>query len=135
MSDDPLVRKLSLLTPNGTGLDRDALLFAAGRASARPNRRWIALVGALATSQLLTLGGLLWPRHEQPIPESFTPSAPIVVIETPLPGVVETPGLWTLHERFMDMDGKLPMPIPSESLVPSEPPLRAFGPWPKEFLH
>jgi hypothetical protein len=56
MSDDPLIRQLSRFTPDGSGLDRDALLFAAGRAAARPSRRWQVLAGALAASQLVTLG-------------------------------------------------------------------------------
>ena len=44
---EPLAERLSRFTPDGSGLDRDALLFAAGRASARPNRRWVALAAAL----------------------------------------------------------------------------------------
>ncbi len=58
---EPLAERLSRFTPDAGKLDRDALLFAAGRASARPGRRWMALTGALAASQLLTLL-FLWPR-------------------------------------------------------------------------
>jgi hypothetical protein len=65
---EPLAEHLSRFTPDPTGLDRDALLFAAGRASARANRKWQALVGTLALSQVLTLV-LLWPRT----PPSQTP--------------------------------------------------------------
>lgn len=39
--------------PDAGRLDRDALLYAAGRASARPNRSWIALTVGLALVQPL----------------------------------------------------------------------------------
>ena len=48
---EPLAERLSRFTPDGAGLDRDSLLFAAGRASARPSRRWQALAAALAASR------------------------------------------------------------------------------------
>src|SRR5436309_13213798 len=64
MSEE-LTERLSHFTPDGGALDRDAVLFAAGRASARPNRRWVALAGGLAASQLLTLV-LLWQRPVTP---------------------------------------------------------------------
>ena len=50
-----LDQRLSRFTPDGTGLDRDALLIAAGRASLRPNRAWTVVAGVLAACQLLTL--------------------------------------------------------------------------------
>src|SRR5436309_7303171 len=75
---DPLGERLSRFTPDGTGLDRDAVLFAAGRASARPNRRWMALAGALAASQLLTLV-VLWPQTAAHGP-------PVVSAPRPVPG-------------------------------------------------
>ena len=58
---EPFAERLSRFTPDGSGLDRDALLFAAGRASVRHNRRWRVVAGGLAASQLLTLL-LLWPH-------------------------------------------------------------------------
>ena len=48
---ESFTERLSRFTPDGAGLDRDALLFAAGKASARPNRRWRILCSALATSR------------------------------------------------------------------------------------
>ena len=38
---EPILERLSRFTPDAGGLDRDALLFAAGRESARPNRGWM----------------------------------------------------------------------------------------------
>ena len=35
---EPILERLSRFTPDAGRLDRDALLFAAGRESARPNR-------------------------------------------------------------------------------------------------
>src|SRR5689334_16901296 len=64
MSEE-LTDRLSRFTPDGGALDRDAVLFAAGRASARPARRWVVLAGGLAASQLLTLV-LLWQRPAAP---------------------------------------------------------------------
>ena len=57
--------RLSRFTPDPGGLDRDALLYAAGRASARPSRAWPALAAALAVTQVLTLA-LLRPRPAPP---------------------------------------------------------------------
>jgi hypothetical protein len=50
MPEEPVVERLSRFTPDAGGLDRDSLLFAAGRASARPNRPWVALAAGLALS-------------------------------------------------------------------------------------
>ena len=49
MSEEFLER-LSRFKPDAGGLDRDALLFATGRASARPNRGWVALAALLAAT-------------------------------------------------------------------------------------
>jgi hypothetical protein len=71
---EPIAERLSKLTPDASGLDRDALLFAAGKASVRPSRRWQALCGVFAVSQAVTFALLFWP-------------APVVVS---VPGVVST---------------------------------------------
>ncbi len=52
---EPFLERLSRFTPDAGGLDRDALLFAAGRGSARPNRGWKALAALLAGTQMLSL--------------------------------------------------------------------------------
>jgi hypothetical protein len=57
---DPMTERLSRLTPSAAGLDRDALLFAAGQRSAR-SRLWPAIAGVLAIAQVATLVAL-WPR-------------------------------------------------------------------------
>jgi hypothetical protein len=132
---EPLAEHLSRFTPDATGLNRDALLFAAGRASARGNRRWQALVGALALSQVLTLV-CLWPRT----PPSPPSSAPLVV-ESPAPALLpeksvpDPPPKETLRAGMLSMDFERPEPIDDEPMVPPSPPLRAFGTPPASILN
>ena len=132
---EPLAERLSRFTPDATGLDRDALLFAAGRASLRPNRRWKILVGVLAASQVLTIVGL-WPRP-MPVP---APS-PVVVQQQPASAVPEEEnrpppaGTWTPRTELLSMDLDRPAPPSHEPMVPPVPPLRAFGPPPATLLN
>lgn len=121
---EPLAEHLSRFTPNSAGLDRDALLFAAGRASVRPQRRWMAVAGTLAASQLLTLL-CLWPRTPQPLP----PVAPFVASDSIAPETtpMQDPEWWTLRNRMLSMDLDQPTTLSDEPMVPSDPPLHAFG--------
>ena len=99
---EPLAERLSRFTPDAGELDRDALLFAAGRASARPGRRWKAVAGALAASQLLTLL-FLWPRtpHQgADAPRSPLASTPSVAVEPP--PAPSDPGSWATNWRMMN---------------------------------
>jgi hypothetical protein len=129
---EPLAEHLSRFTPDATGLDRDALLFAAGRASVRPNRKWKTLAGALALSQVLTLVWL-WPRT--PPPQTSAP----VVVESPAPVMppddlvpdLPSDGVWRAGMLSMDLDR--PKPPSDEAMVAPEPPLRALAPLPERF--
>jgi len=116
---------LSRFTPDGSGLDRDAVLFEAGRASARPNRRWLALAGTLAACQLLTLT-LLWPR-----PAALTDNVaktPPAVAPGRAPEVTPAEGsLAVLRERALATDGNLPASETLTHVVADEAPLRAFA--------
>jgi hypothetical protein len=131
---EPLAERLSRFTPDGTGLDRDALLFAAGRASVRPSRRWQALAVALAASQLLTLV-CLWPHT----PPSSAPSAAVAESPAiaPKPPVAPDPSaLSVLRERLLADDGdKWPSSVSDGPMVPDDPPLRAFGAPPSTILN
>jgi hypothetical protein len=132
---EPLAEHLSRFTPDATGLDRDALLFAAGRAAARANRKWQALAAALTLSQVLTLV-CLWPRTPHP-PRTSAP----VIVESPdavLPAdeAVSDPcsvGIWRAGMRSMDVDR--PTPIGEEQMVPPPPPLRALSAPPASILN
>jgi hypothetical protein len=69
---DPVIDKLTRFTPTDR-LDRDELLFRAGRASAPGRQVWIVLVGILAASQVTTIA--LW--YTQPRPVEIVPEVPI----------------------------------------------------------
>ncbi len=122
---EPIAERLSQFTPDGSALDRDALLFAAGRASVRPPRRWQALAGLLALSQALTLllflsVGMRSPRAD---------NTPAVILEGT--GAPESPSperseYWLLRRQALE-GGSEPAPAPSVSLVPSAPSLRALS--------
>jgi hypothetical protein len=123
---EPLSERLSRLTPDGSGLDRDGLLFEAGRLAARPNRWWQALAATLAVAQVLTLV-LLWPRAAPP------PSGPVVLptpatpVEPPYAPAPQDSELLMLNQRLLDgkTDSLLP-PVSIERLAPNEPPLHVF---------
>ncbi|HBI42220.1 MAG TPA: hypothetical protein DDY78_05090 [Planctomycetales bacterium] len=126
---EPFAERLSRFTPDRSGLDRDALLFAAGRASVRPGRRWKAMASALAASQLLTLV-FLWPHtpHQgADAPRSpFAPALPVAV-EPPSPAPADSRS-WAMSGRLLNELDDLPPPAASDSLVPDDPPLRASSP-------
>ena len=130
---EPLAERLSRFTPDGSSLDRDGLLFAAGRASVRPRRRWQALAGALAASQLLTLL-FLWPRSPSTTP-AVAPH-PLVAVEPGGPSTPSDLSAWRLlRDRALAMEGDLPAPIAEDSLVPDDPPLHAFAAPPASLLN
>jgi hypothetical protein len=62
---DPLAARLARLAPSPGGLDRDALLFHAGRSTARPSRLWPLAVVALAGFNVVALAFLWANRPEQ----------------------------------------------------------------------
>ena len=132
---EPLAERLSRFTPAATGLDRDALLFAAGRASVRPHRRWQLLAGMLAACQLVTLVSL-WPRTPSPLPTPMPlashPATDRTPAEEPLPA---SPREWTPRTGLLSLDLDRPEPPSDEPMAPPEPPLRAFGPPPATILN
>jgi hypothetical protein len=72
---EDVTRDLTAFTP--AGLDRDAVLFAAGRAAARRWAGWKWLAIGLVVTNAVTLGGLLWPRP------TVDPSTPVVSPDQP----------------------------------------------------
>jgi hypothetical protein len=119
---DPLADRLSRLTPDATGLDRGALLFAAGRASVRAPRRWQALVAILAATQLATLGlWLLRPRSTVlGVPAAVAPAEP------PRYAPAEPSPFAAINRQLLDPDAASPAPSMIDP-SPPEPPLRAFA--------
>jgi hypothetical protein len=130
---EPLAERLSHFTPDGSSLDRDALLFAAGQASVRPVRRWAVLTGALAASQLLTLL-LLWPRT--PLTTPLPPTdVPLAIERNEQSAPPDPSALWSLRERALALEGDLPAPAADHSSDSAEPPLRAFASLPAALLN
>jgi hypothetical protein len=115
--------RLSRFTPDPGNLDRDNLLFEAGRRSVPPPRRWQILAGILSVAQVLTLV-LLWPRALPPVESPNVPPSLPSVEPPSLPSA--GPQLWLLSSQMRE--DPLP-PAPSgEPLVPDPPPLRVFTP-------
>jgi hypothetical protein len=136
---EPIFERLSRFTPDAGVLDRDALLVAAGRRSAQPNRGWIALAAALAVSQTLSLV-LLWPSRAPSVsrvPESVAPRpTPAATPETPSPVPTGGPVLWSARHPLPDPDTvDRPETTATVTVIDSGPPLRAFGPPPPSILH
>ena len=131
---EPLAESLSRFTPNAAELNRDALLFAAGRASVRPSRGWQAVAGVLAASQLLTFV-CLWPRTPAPTP---APTATPYAASGPMPEPAPRPdpsALQVLRQRMLESDLDRSTPPSDEPLVPPDPPLHAFGNPPPSLLN
>jgi hypothetical protein len=116
---DPIT-PLSKLTPAAP--NRDELLFAAGRATARPNRWWKLAVGALAVSQVATLTVWLWPRAEPVAVPAPVPVLPAPAVSPPVDADVEpsTPPDPQSYLAFMLREGE---PVRSERapVVPDRP--------------
>jgi hypothetical protein len=138
MSEEFLER-LSRFKPDAGGLDRDALLFAAGRASARPNRGWVALAALLANTQILSLV-FLWPRLVPPgggstVAVAFAPvSLPPATVEPRTSEGLAGPGIWSTRHRPLESETDN-LPDETVSLIDSGPPLKAFGPRPTSLVN
>lgn len=133
----PFPERLSRFTPDAGGLDPAAVLYAAGRRSARPNRGWVALAAALAGSQVVSLA-LLWPH---PAPPAGPAPGPAVVPQAAAPvepanaWATDSPGVWSVRDSLLgsDPEGRSPSDQ-AVTLVDSGPPLRGFGPPPPSIL-
>jgi hypothetical protein len=126
---EPFLRRLSRFTPDAGGLDRDSLLYAAGRASVRPNRAWIVVAAALFVTQALTLALLLRPTAPPASPPPPAAQPPVAVPPEPTSSdPSDSPGLWSVRHGLLDPTSEdRPAPV-AGALIESEPPLRAFAP-------
>jgi hypothetical protein len=125
---EPLLERLSRFTPDAGNLNRDALLFAAGRSSARPNRGWKSLALTLAGTQALTLV-FLRPAPTQPAGRltiaGANPRAPAAARE-PEPIVTSpTAGVWTVRTGLLEAQTRA-RPADNVTFIDREPQLRAF---------
>lgn len=119
------LERLSGFTPDASGLDRDALLFAAGRASAHPNRGLTAVVGLLAATQALSL--VLFLRPPPPPTAQRWAGTPAATSPGPAPAFEGDIGrtIWSTRDRvrLLEMDDR---PLRGVSFIDRGPPLRAF---------
>jgi hypothetical protein len=109
---DPATDRLSRFTPTAAGLDRDAILFAAGRRSARMSWLWPAAAVVLAISQAATLV-ILWPRSPEVIVTPPTPAAVHPASELVLPPASPSPDVLSASSRPEDLQ-KEPAPASGE---------------------
>jgi hypothetical protein len=94
MSPDPILDKLARFTPNGSAIDQAALLFEAGRASARTPLGWKFAVAALLAANLGWLSVLTFHSNPRNLPGT---NAVPDRINAPLP---EPEGLQPLAKRL-----------------------------------
>jgi hypothetical protein len=117
---DALAGALRGLTPGAGRLDRDALMFRAGRASAPRRRAW-PLATAASAAAALALGVLLWARPELPprtvervvyLPAEVSPPASERPAVPP-----DGAGRWSSYLQEVarwDLDGRPPPPEPPD---------------------
>jgi hypothetical protein len=129
LNRDPLVQKLARLTPASSAIDRDALLFAAGRASAPRTGGWKILAAGLALSQTATLGLWFMTSGASVLEQPAVP--PAINLEESLPVSPEPPNQQSISPqsyasltRRLDRGG-LPMPEPVADPLPPQPALSA----------
>jgi hypothetical protein len=130
---------MTKFTPDAGRLERDSLLFAAGRASARPNRTWITLAAMLASTQVLSLAlwlpGIFSGRDAGALagnsPNLVSPSA-----SSPSADLPDGASFWAARQSLQKSD-LLDRPPSAETgtFIESEPPLHAFAPVPPSILN
>jgi hypothetical protein len=122
---DALAGALRGLGPAPAGLDRDGLMFRAGRASAPRGWAW-PLATAASTIVAAFLGLLLWERPEPPrvIFVADRPQPPAPDERTPGPAPDGAPGGWALYLQLPERlarDGLDGLPPPPEAPSPEGP--------------
>jgi hypothetical protein len=118
MSED-VTKKMTQFTP--TLPDRDALLFAAGRASARPSPMWKMLSGMLAISQVAMVA--YWLARPSALVNTLTNPVDTTVDDSPTPF---TPDPYSYIALSKSADLELPrMSSDGVDTIRSSPPLKA----------
>jgi hypothetical protein len=133
---ESFLERMSRFTPNAGKLDRDALLFAAGRGSARPNRMWKSLAAVLAGTQVLSLV-LLWPHEAPPVGGMPLQVATVPAADGRVPSAAEefvSPGVWSARHSLLESEQE-DRPAVGETFIDDGPPLRAFAPPPASILN
>ena len=127
MRRDHLIEKLAQFSPASGTIDRDAMLFAAGRASAPRQRGWKAAAGVLACSQAVMV--TLWfSALRSPAPRP--PSDSLLAANVPSRPASDVPGSQLSNDSYGNLmhqmeAGGLNQPRPIEDPVPTQPILSA----------
>jgi hypothetical protein len=125
---EPFLERLNRFSPDAGRLNRDELLFAAGRSSARPGRGWKMLASALAATQALSLVLLLPPARS--LPTGLTVIQATVPAEAPAvengPVAVDHRSVWLARRNLAELEPEK-RPDGDLNLIESGPPLRAFA--------
>jgi hypothetical protein len=113
--NDPIheiTNRLRQFQPESSSIDRDELMFEAGRQSVQPTRKWQGMAGLLAFSQACTLAWIFL-SNSAATPELKTNDRDMGSL---LVQAVESMPLRdaSLHDIKMDS-------IPPEQMIPSEP--------------
>ena len=111
---EDVTRELKALTP--VAPDRDAILFAAGKAAGRRWGGWKWLAVGLLVSNTVTLGVFFWPRPIAPIPR-------VVVTPVPIPADVPTEPHSPESYSYIVLrhTTELPRPADAVPVAPSAP--------------
>jgi hypothetical protein len=129
LTHDPLLQKLARFTPTSNKIDRDAMLFAAGRAAGSTSRGWKLLAAGLAMSQAGILA--IWLATPS-IDRLQLQSRPLVAessvntprLERDSDRQTESPESYGSLMRHLERDG-LPMPESAVDPLPASPVLSA----------
>ncbi len=120
LTPDPTLDKLARFSPAAPAINRDELLFQAGRASARVGRLWKTALALLVLTQATTLGmWLLKPSRPASLPQ--TESVAVRPTPPPLPEAAQSldPSSYGALVRW---DGDtLPPAADAEPAGPSSP--------------
>ncbi len=132
-----LERRLAACAPSADGLDADAMLFAAGRASARPGRArlvWPGVVACLSAMSFVLGARLATERAERQQlahqPEQPAPLLPPSVAPEP-PTAEQPPNSSVLAARpalEQGLDAWPPAKVPAGAPAPEPPVLRVGRP-------
>jgi hypothetical protein len=132
MTPDPLINKLARFTPTSATVDQAALLFAAGRASARTPWLWKVAVAGLLLTNLGWLSLLIFRQNitTGPTPNSQPEAVPVAIpqADPPPPATNSLPSSsddpWSYRSlASIDDPEKIPLLEPLISHVPTQKPL------------
>ena len=129
MTPDPVFDRLDRFTPDASTIDPAAILFRAGRASARTPWGWKLTVAGLLVTNVVTAVALGYrsPADPDPIPTPvLVPVIPPALESTPAPEPTSPLSPWSYAAMMGITDAdQLPHSEPIDGITPAELPLTA----------